>query len=882
MSFLGNFIKESKKKLTSAAKIVLPESVEIKLGITKPKAILQAKVGENLTPQQTIKAKEVIAKQDILPPKDVMGENLKQFKPFKKMVKGIQKQSLQDMATNSVLGFSGGLKNVGAKAVKVIVPKIVQEAKPIIQKTIEEVKPILNVSHYNIPEKSKQVINKVANEVKPMLEQVKGKVLKNTEVVEAAKMSEVLKKAISREATLKSEATLLKTRQHLAALAKGETITKEFIDTLRIVSAESTERGRQLQALGIGVDPGLGTIKTTIIKKLIDIGKGTDEIVNASKNVDFNNANQVTKFYRQFVKAKLPELIDEYRYINMLSSPKTQIVNAFSNLLQVSGLRPATRLASGVIDTIASKLTGKQQEYYIKQVPAYYKGVVNSFGEATKGLIDALKGKATIYRPDLSRIPSGSKLLRPFQYIPRLMEGVDVFFRKLATGGEMEALMSKGMTEAQAISKASSTAEELVFRKALDPSNKTGQGYVLSTVDKLTNAIYGLRVVPVVKWFIPFVQTPMNILKQGLEYSPLGISILAKNTSKIEQLGKAMVGSTIFAGAGWLALDDKTTWAVPTSEKEKNAFYDAEMQPYSIKVGDKWVSYARLGPIAYPMAMAAAIKFYLKDNPKSSTDTNLQKTTKVLTGIVQFFADQSYLQGLGDFIDASKGDVTAIGAALANVPSQLIPLSSLQRWVANLIDPIYRKAKTGVSVESIIQNLEKGIPILSKRLEAYQVPSGEPSKRQLPITNAISPIGITQENPQGKELFNLIEQTSKETKLATQQKEQQKTAVQAEYNRLITMPKEQAAKEFDILIKDNPDMAKSINSLIKENQKGLTPKDEVLLGLGVENGLRAKTIKNELDKLSTKEAKRDYYQSLIDKKIITKQVGEQLIYLINQ
>ena len=123
------------------------------------------------------------------------------------------------------------------------------------------------------------------------------------------------------------------------------------------------------------------------------------------------------------------------------------------------------------------------------------------------------------------------------------------------------------MPEAEAISRAAKTGEELVFRKALDISNKKGQGVLLSKIDALTNVAYKFREVPGVKWFIPFVQTPMNILKQGIEYSPLGISTLPGAANKIEQFGKTLVGTTVFAGSGWLALKDLTTWATPINQK---------------------------------------------------------------------------------------------------------------------------------------------------------------------------------------------------------------------------------------------------------------------------------------------------------------------------
>ena len=678
-----------------------------------------------------------------------------------------QAQPIEEQAKALVLATTGP-----SGVVKKGISKLGSKLKPLVEEALPG-----NLQRLNVGPQVKEHLVKTIQQIKPELETIKGGILKNTDVVEAAQSSDILRRVVSKESTLKSEAALLRTRQHLAELAKGKELTSEFIDTLRIVSSEATQRGRELQALGIEADPALGTIKTKIIKELLSIGKSTDDILKAAEGVDFTNAQQVADFYRKFIKPNLSEIIDEYRYINLLSSPKTHIVNAFSNILQTTILRPATRLASGVIDTIGSKLTGKSQQYYVSQVPEYYKGVYNSFGDAISGFSKAFRGQSLISRPDIKQIPTGFKALKPLQAIPRLLEASDVFFRTLATGGEMAALMSKGVSEAQAIRQAADTASELVFRKALDPANKTGQGIVLASIDKLTSAVYQLRKVPVVKWFVPFVQTPMNILKQGIEYSPLGFTTLAKNANKTEQLGKALIGSTVFAGAGWLALNDRTTWAAPTSAKEKELFYAAGFQPYSVKIGDKWVAYSRLGPLAYPIAMAAAIKFFTQQNPNSVSDTDLQKTSKILSGIAGFFSDQSYMEGLGDFIDMAKGDTSAATRAASNIPSQLIPLASLQRWIANLVDPVYRKVGTRLSVENIIQNLEKGIPFLSKNLESYKTPFGAPSKRQYPFLSAISPIGITKEDRFFKGSFELLQQKKRLDKIKESLKERLKQRI---------------------------------------------------------------------------------------------------------
>lgn len=673
---------------------------------------------------------------------------------------------IEDVAkTLTKLGIADDL--VPALAKKLAKTANPQEVKAIVKATVETAAKeapaaakAINVARLDVPPESKALIRKTADEISPMLEKARGSALTHEEVVEAARESEILRQATTREATLKSEAALLKTRENLAALAKTGKVTPEFVDNLRIVAQEATRRGRELEALKITAEPELATTQARMIKKLVALGEKTEDIVKAADGVDFADARQATAFYRKFVKPTLPELVDEYRYINLLSSPRTHIVNAFSNLLQAIAVRPATRLFSGAIDHIASAVTGKEREYLIRQVPAYYRGAVSSIEEAASNALKALKGETFTLRPDLKDIPTDAKFLKPFQFVPRMLEASDQFFRTIIEAGEREALATryraagKEINQAEIVTEAAKRAEELVFRKALDPSNATGQGTLLSHIDKITSQLYQLRKLPGVKWFIPFVQTPMNILKQGIEYTPLGLATLAGNTDKTAQLAKAAAGSLVLSGAGALALQGRTTWAVPANKKDREAFYAAGMQPYAVKIGDKWIGYSKLGPLAYPIAMAAAIRQYSTEDPKAALDTKMQKVQKILTASSEFFADQSYVQGVGDLLDTVRGDQTALNRLASNAPAQLIPLSSLLRWVTQITDPIYRDAERGLSVDAILENMKKGLPGLSTSIPAYEDSKGNPSRRQSPVLNALSPVPITTENPRERAIFN--------------------------------------------------------------------------------------------------------------------------------
>lgn len=615
--------------------------------------------------------------------------------------------------------------------------------------------------------------------IKEQLENQTGKPMTHQEVVEKAKEAEVFTKGVSREATLDFQASLLKTRQQLAALAQEEKITPEFLETLRTVSNMGTDIARNLGSFNISAVPELHTAKIKVIQDLQKLGIESKDILAAAKGVDFNDEASLTKFYRKFVKPSLGEILDEYVYMNILSSPKTHIVNTSSNILQLIGLNPLTKLAVGTIDAVASGLTGKDREHYISEIPAFYKGAANAFPQAFKTAADVMRGKKTVDRPDLKGLPTLSKFTKYAtlglgKYIPRALEASDVLFRTMIEGGELESALSKltsPATEKQMLAakkKAKDKSEYYVFRKAPDAANETGQGALLSEIDKMTNAIYRMREVAGLKWFIRFVQTPMAIAKQGLEYSPLGVATLPGAKDKTEQAGKAALGSIVFAGASWLALAGRSTWGAPRGEKERNEFYAAGLQPYSLRIGDRWYSYSKLGPIAYPIAMAAALHYFLKDSPKSLSDSELDKLVDGLTGIMSFFSDQSYMQGLSDLMKFTEGDKSK---AVSSIPSQLVPLSSLQGWVNQIIDEIQRKPDKGLSIDAIVDNIQMKLVGMSRFVPA-QIDSDEmPVKKKSRVLNAASPVQSSKVNKAGLAEYRETVQSNQESNLSKKESE---------------------------------------------------------------------------------------------------------------
>jgi hypothetical protein len=436
--------------------------------------------------------------------------------------------------------------------------------------------------------------------------------------------------------------------------------------------------------------------------------------------------------------------------------------------------------------------------------------------------------------------------------------------------GELEAFADRAIKKGVPFN--SQQAEKIAREKAMyylfrekpgrvgDIQARRGQGYLLASIDQGTQAMEALRKVPGVRWVVPFLHTPMNIFKQGIEYSPLGVATIPGAQNKQEQVAKSIVGSTVFAGTAAYIFSNDSTWAAPSGDEEKSAFYASGRQPYSIKVGDRWVSYSKLGPIAYPMAMAAALKHYTQQDPDRFDKNALEKITSALVGISGFFADQSYVQGLDNLINLPdegwKGKAARAKLATA-VPTQLIPLSSLVGWVnRNFIDPVYRE------VERPIDSIKASLPGLSKQLEAHSDPNGDASVRRFRLLNAFSPVRVTPED----EEFN---ETLRREQGARSYWEYMKDLPNSEKNRIM-----------QDLYQNDESFYKKLEKEVRYDQLGLSEEERGLIGTRISE--RADTIVGMLANLDTNAEKNELVNRLYEAGIWTDATDDEVRRLLGK
>ena len=601
-------------------------------------------------------------------------------------------------------------------------------------------KQIVNLDRLNLTKEEKTVMETVIAKVKPQFEKLKGGKLSNDEVAEAALTSDIMERVVPKAESKQVASEFLRARQEVVAVDKevtkllkkgdnemAEMVIKDLIERLKVVKSGATDRGRQLQALKIQAGE-VGT-RQKVLSQIAAISDKTDEIARQATKVKWDDARSVTKFYRNWVEPSKLEIFDEYRYSNALSGFGTQMRNFTGNLVQLID-RPVIKAFSG--DPKGAAL--------------FVRGAIQGLPKAVENAGRGLRGELVPQKLELRRLAT-LKLPVVFQVPFRVLEGADQLFQTMLREGELASGAS--------LKEANKIAERWVFRNALDPANKTGQGYLLSGMDALAQKFLNLRkplkiggktVSNPVSWFSLFVQTPLQIAKGGIERTPIvGLANIPGVKNKKEAFAKQLVGSLVMLLSAIMAMQDRTTGPAPRDSKARELFYAEGKKPFSVKVGNVWIPMISFGVFFPALAIPAAWRWANEESPTAMTDSNWKKAEKGMLEIMKRYATLPFLEGLGTFVDIFSGNPSAtFGSGMAFNASQLIPAASLQRDIAKLIDNIYRRPK------GFLESLMSGIPFLSKQISPHTTPAGLPAKR-LPL-NILTPFDVGIETPQTQQL----------------------------------------------------------------------------------------------------------------------------------
>lgn len=456
----------------------------------------------------------------------------------------------------------------------------------------------------------------------------------------------------------------------------------------------------------------------------------------------------------------ISDAIDNYRYNSMLSGPPTQLRNIYGNALQTFVTKPLTDIMAGTKDAFTSWITGSERQKYVSDVVPYYGRALAAVPKGMGEFIKTMRGENPVLKQDISPTDlasmATSRQYKPKGVVERALtldnipiktaEAMDRIFSTIMQDADVPRFMKRfGMSEVDARDAVQQESAYYLYRNRTDAKNETGQGHLLSKIDAVTNGVESLRKsVPGLKWFIPFLKTPMNVAKQWIEYSPLGIATLPGAKDKGGQLAKTMVGSMFSLYGGMKAANGEVTWDSPTDPEQKKLFYATGKKPYSVKVRDKWVPLQYFGPFALAMGIPAAVKYHAEDSTKALSDDYYEKVSKMAGSAMQFFSQQTFMSGLGNFVKAAEGDSdVTVPTSLGFTAGQFIPASGLLRFIAGITDPTRRKANT------FTDSLKAGIPMMKDTLEPVVNPDGSVATKD-PWSSLLYEMGKVNDSAQGE------------------------------------------------------------------------------------------------------------------------------------
>jgi hypothetical protein len=252
-----------------------------------------------------------------------------------------------------------------------------------------------------------------------------------------------------------------------------------------------------------------------------------------------------------------------------------------------------------------------------------------------------------------------------------------------------------------------------------------------SDLGKFGNSILRFRSQhPGAAWVIPFVKTPINIMKDALSYTPLGI--FAKNTPTDVKLARVAIGGAMAAGISQLVGSGEITGSYPKDAAKRNAMIAAGIPEYSMKIGDTWYSYARLEPVATIMGSTVdginALKTHTDKNPYDQKYKDL--LLDVVGGITKNIASKTFLEGISGVLQAIH-DPERYGGSFVNSLAGLV-VPSFVAAPARSADPFQRVVTGfGEAVQNRIPDFGLGLPV--------------PARQELPVQSML--FGGERRNP---------------------------------------------------------------------------------------------------------------------------------------
>jgi len=550
-----------------------------------------------------------------------------------------------------------------------------------------------------------------------------------------------------------------------------EKLSEKLTKAGQTVQAASLLSNRTPQGLQFSA---IRTIRKEGVTLTNDIKQEITRLIGEVKNTQPGSYEDGLARFRvqQYVSKQIPsagssKAIQLWK-AGLLTSPRTTAGNLLGNTSEAIFAKGYVDPLANVVDKLFSLFLGKRSRSYT------LRGLASGTGEGIKKGISYFK---TGYDPrnpaqkfDVRQIHYSDKPLgraaevytqtvfklmgvadQPFYYASLRNSLYDQAITSAKNnklrGAEKQSFINKFVSEPdkKAMQLADAEARYTVFQ------NETALGTAASRI-KSMEGIPG----DVAEFVIPFSGVPSSIATRMVERTPIGTAIeIVKQirSKKFDQraMTKAIANGTAaipLIGAGFaLASNGEMTLGFPTDKKERDLWEAEGKQPYSIRIGNQWLSLNYMQPAGNLMAAGAQ---YAGEKLKGKSDQEAFNTA--LAGAGKAFSEQSFLKGVSGIGNAIS-DPTRFGQKFAEqTAGSIVP--NFIRTSARANDPFARETNNiGDAVLSGIPGARETLPIKTNIL-------GKPvERRSSTLDETINPFRPSdvknEDNPIIKELRRL-------------------------------------------------------------------------------------------------------------------------------
>jgi len=533
--------------------------------------------------------------------------------------------------------------------------------------------------------------------------------------------------------------------------------------------ADTSELGRALRMLR---EAGESRRSAEAALKFMKESEGADIVSNPEHLMRFldnlsvmkqtNGSESAAKFVKLTKQKKWEDYASSLVFNSMLSSPVTWKINFLStgaNLINEIGVKGLASIGGQLTrgGENLNRVTGRE-------MMARLYGPIMAFRnwQTWRNVYDALAtGEDKVGTPNKvrnERLVFRDTPLAAIETPHRIMAGSDEFWRNFAQmsnlyGEAAKEAVEKGLKGSdfwdavnasvanpskEALEKATSDTQRILFRERpskyaqsllekMNPRYEDTVELKTATGEDGKSRFVAKTVKPkntqpervgkfFLKTIVPFVPTLESIARTAVRNSgPLAFAsnsirqdLRAGGAARHSAMARIALSSATMATWAALAMEDKIT-GVENPDYKKQAGLGAVRPPYSIKVGDEWVSYKGLDPLSSQIAAVATSVERRKDD---TAPISLEDGKNLVIGMAAALKENSYAESLFNLMEllqegreiVTEGkDPTYVTANLLGGHASNILTPNFVRWVnQEFVDPYARDATGDDSVSDRI------------------------------------------------------------------------------------------------------------------------------------------------------------------------------------